>query len=626
MTTRTYLAGRQLVIPDWPGTGHEGSWFMRGDLVTGRHSIGYGRASHNPKQGQGIQDSSDEQGRQYREFVRSWGTVNVGLHLDPSASAGITASKARENFAAAMEQVRTDPRVEIVWVMTSSRMSRGDIPFDELIATLAGHGTLLAIGDSIYNPASDIDRETKLFPMYANDRTSTFAPRLASRRGAQRALREGRPTHRPPYGLRRDRNQVPPWDVPDHGHPDGQPAPDSPAAVTWEIFTRLTAGDTASAIAADLEQRRVFTPYAAAGIASAKIAGDRRFAWTTAAVRHIAANPAYMGQRRSKGRVLDDVKAHIEPLITEAQFWPAQQALARRTGRASPARRSSPSMLAATALCGVCGTPLTTSSSEPRRDGTRPRVYTCRLRGHVSVGQGALDEYVSRKIIAWLADPEMGRQLAEASEDVTAEALAAQGEVARLQHQIDQLRELQEADPAGVSHAEVVRTISLLQREQQHAEQRARPPAIDPLLAAARGPDAGRRWDESGPQVQRSLVARIAEVTVHRGPVANGRCSLASRVGWRWKLVSPATGEPIGMPAGEPQPHVSARQARGDRIVAWLAGQDGPRTVAQMSTALGEHPSVVREAAADLVKAGRVTRRIGLSEHGGPNTAFYRAA
>jgi len=624
MTTRTYLAGRELVIPDWPGTSREGSHFMRGNLITGRHSIGYGRASHNPKQGQGVQDSANEQARLYRQFTRDWGTVDIGVHLDPSASAGITASQARENFARAMEQVRTDPRVDVVWVLTSSRMSRGDIPFDELISTLITRGVLLAIGDSIYNPASLIDRETKLFPMYANDRTSTVAPRIASRNGTGRARREGRPISRPPYGLHRDHEQKPPWDVPNYDRPDGQPAADSPAAVVREIFRRAEAGDTLSSIAADLEARQVLTPYAAAGTRT-KASGP--FAWTEQSLRCILSNPAYYGKRRYKIKNEPDlvVKGHnIRPLITEAQYWSAQDAIKRRrTGRASAPRRPSASLLAGIAACGVCGTPLTTSSGEARADGSQSRTYTCRLRGHVSASQELLDDYVSGRIIAWLSDRGVAEQLAESSEDYRAEAELAMGEVARLQHQIDELRELGETNPAEYSPKETVREITRLQRRQQAAEQRARPPEIDPGLAAALGTDADARWDGLAPGKQRRLVSMIARVTLLRAPWAGGhRLSLAGRVGWAWKLAT-ADGEPIGVPVDDGQPWVRARQARGERIAAWLSEQDGPRTAAQISAGLGEHVSIVREAVLPLVRAGRLARHRGYSPAGGPNTFFY---
>ena len=390
-----------------------------------------------------------------------------------------------------------------------------------------------------------------------------------------------------------------------------------------EIFRRIIAWDRKSAIAADLEARRVFMPWAATGVSFHK---DPRspFAWSETTVAKIAANPVYAGMRASRGQILEDVEARIKPLISQGTYWQAQQVTAaRRTARTRPPRRPEPAMLAGGGGdCGVCGGPLTTGSSGERRDGTRDPKYTCGWKGCVSVRQALLDQHVSQVIIAWLADPRTGLLLAAPGEDDTAEAEAARGEVARLQHQIDQLRELGETAPADYSPAEVVREITRLQRQQQAAEQRTGPSPVDPLLAAVLGPDAGRKWHETSPGDRRRLVTMIATVTLLPTPEGMPRNTRHSsvppgRVRWAWKIPGTAVPEPGGQ-----QPWVPASAERASRITAWLADCGEPASMAQIAAGLSMPVYIAQRAMQQPLADGRVTRQRGRGEHW--NTWYYQ--
>jgi hypothetical protein len=52
--------------------------------------------------------------------------------------------------------------------------------------------------------------------------------------------------------------------------------------------------------------------------------------------------------------------------------------------------------------------------------------------------------------------------------------------------------------------------------------------------------------------------------------------------------------------------------------------QDGPRTIVQISAALGEPVFSVREAAAAALRSGLLARQHGIGQNGGPNAWWYR--
>ncbi len=629
MKTVTY-AGQPVTLPDWPGDRLRGSDFMR-EHIDGYGSLCYGRASHNPKAAQGITDSADSQAGQYRAWCKRWKTRDRGIFLDPNSSAGITAARARVNFAQAMDKIRADRKVRVLWVMTSSRMGRGDIPYSVMMHTLQEHGVLLAIGDQLYNPA-ELQDYGDLHQRFAADVNATFAPRIASKNGRADALDEGRPVQRWPYGLVRDRDRRPAMDVPDTDHPEGQPALDPPASVVREIFRRVAAGDTLNGIARDLEARQVFTPRAAWCARARTPMPARPFAWTHVAVRHIAGSPVYIGKRRAGGEVREDIKANIEPLLAgEAGFWAAQRALGRRRGPGGGRQPPRNSMLANVALCGECGAPLTTSSSTRLRDGTPARVYACRARYHVAVSEKWLDEYVSKRIVAWLASEKTEDQLAGSpDEDDRAEAEEAGADADRIQAEIEKLvAGLRK--PMGRYAAEADRNrIAALEPQLEDALARAERPGLDSEVAGFLGPDAGEKWHDASPARRGRLVSRVARVTVGRLPAgASPRWDPgvnAARVSVQWTMPDPKTGEPAdgGLPAADAPASVTARQGRGERIAAWLADQPGPRTVAQIAAGLGEPvhniQNVLRQPGA------QVTRERIPGRGPGPNTWFYRAA
>ncbi len=631
MSTIIQYQGRKITAQDWPGKAQQGSTFLRD--IAGACSIGYGRCSSNPKASQGIQDSADAQAARYADFCRYWGTHDLGVFLDPNSSAGISAAKERENFAAAMAKIRDDKRVQILWVMTSSRFSRGDMPFDDLIIPLIEHGVLFAVGNTLYNPANRQDRND-MFAKYASDSTATEAGLVGSEGGKERALAEGRAVCRAPYGLFRDRNQIPVMDIPDIARPCTQDAPDVPAEVVAEIIRRVAAGDTVTGIALDLERRRVLTPRAARGHKLAGVGAgrdesggpDRIYQWQGQTVRGIATNPVYIGLRRSKGKILEGVKANVVPLVSEADFNAAQRAL---DGHGKPRGVYSPRnmMLSSAAFCGVCEMPLgsvgraPSSGGQPTSRARRARrLYGCRIRGHASIREDWLDEYVSLAITDWLSSPAVMRELADRHEDVAAEAEAAEAEAMRLQDRIEAMRQQMADPPPGFDDLEANLQIGALKRQREAALARSCPPMLDPLLAGALGDDAGVKWAGYSPAVRRRLVTMIAKVTLM--PVPDGQpkrwgsspATLPRRVRLKWKMHNPATGQLVtgGLEQSDPgplPPYVPADVRRAGAVAAWLASQDGPRTVNQIAAGTGEHVVSLWRALDVLLDDGRAARQ-----------------
>jgi hypothetical protein len=635
MTTITYR-GKKIAVPDWPGVKMQGGMFARD--IRDACSIGYGRCSSNPGASRGTEHSADTQEGKYGEFCRYWGTTNRGWHADPNSSAGISAEKERENFAAAMEKVRTDPSVKLVWVMTSSRFSRGDISFDDLIIPLIENGVLFAVGMSLYNPAEEEDRQ-KMLEMYTADSGATIAGKKGSSGGKDAALADGRAIAREPYGLTRDRNRKPVMDIPDETRPEGQPAADTPARVVREIFRRIADRDIPNSIALDFERRKVLIPRAARGHALRKVGAakdetggrERVYQWTGQTIRGIAANPVYIGLRRSV-RLSEPVRANVVPLIAEDLFYAAQRALTEaRTTRVRHSPRNT--MLSSAAFCGVCGMPLGSvgaAAAFAGRAGSRGRLYGCRLRGHASIREDYLDQYVSQHIIAWLLDPLADEQLHARREDDMDEIRRAEAEADRLQVDIDLLIERSRNPAPGfdvVYALDLMTTLRLQQAEARQVLERFRPPSVDKEIADLLGPGAEDKWFGLSNVRRRKIVMKVARVTLRPVPAGEPRrwaagSRIASRIGWEWKLRNPATGLlAVGGPAtaavasmADLPPYVPADEARAGRVAAWLAAQDGPRTVYEIADGMDEKVVNLWRALDVLLEDGRVVK-----EHGTPN-------
>jgi DNA invertase Pin-like site-specific DNA recombinase len=144
-------------------------------------------------------------------------------------------------------------------------------------------------------------------------------------------------------------------------------------------------GKTTYRIARDWNARGILTP-------TGKL-------WTAHEVRRILLRPRNAGLMEYQGQI---TRPASWPAVVDEQAWRAL-----RAKLTDPARKTTPGpqrrhLLTFIAVCGVCGAPVFCTSTGGR---DRRPVYRCRrdTRGHVARDKTALDDFITRLVLARLA-------------------------------------------------------------------------------------------------------------------------------------------------------------------------------------------------------------------------------
>lgn len=543
-------------------------------VIAARISNGYFRVSDNPDATE--QKSIDGQRAERDEWVPRAAVRPGEDYTDDDRSASQYQSREREAFA----RLRADIDASlldghVLWVYTTSRLSRGDVPIDTFARQCAAHGIVWCVNGHVLNPACSRDmvvaRMNHVVDQSDSDRLSEFVTD-----GKKRAALAGKPSVKL-YGYRRvyktgadgmpvlvkgrpviERDK---WDeVP----PPGRPATDSPAYVVREIFARIEDNATLSAIARSLEDRRIPAPRhprkcTTCGHKFEK--GDGRKCpaghaqdpcqWHASAVRFIATNVGYLGKRiyqagdtslaARDAAVLDGVTALWDPLIEPAQFWRVRAILAdaSRVRWTSPNRGNSERrppareyVLVPAARCGECGDALG-GHTGPAGDS-----YKCRERGCVSVRADWLERWAEDRLVSWLVLPEVRSQIWGSREADSARQAAALAELENLGAELAEARDL--------NRARRISPVAFADREQAILA------AIDTANAALKsgptvlhdvaGPDAADRWvalKAASPDAARGLLAEVAVIYVNQAATRGGGVTRGpdeSRFEWHWKI------------------------------------------------------------------------------------------
>lgn len=330
------------------------------------------------------------------------------------------------------------------------------------------------------------------------------------RRGTALAAAAGKPHGPAPFGYERvivGERQTPSGPKPIK---DQRAGPDAPVVV--EIFERIARNDPISAIVRDLQQRGVRTP-------------TKDVPWTRNAVKIIARNIAYRGQRRHRsereGRTAIDERYEATwPPLVDADLFHRAQAVLDQPDRMKTKPGAARHLLSYIGTA-VCGRPLHMAAGLHGREGR----YHCLGHGCVSVGVTAADEYVTRAICARLARQDVRDLL---TPDNSA-AKTARAEAADLRARLDQ--HYDEAADGRLSAGGLAAMERRLLPAIEAADRRALPAvgsgAIAELITAAEI-DATRvrpAWDCLPVAGRREVVAQLVQVVVGAGPLRLTRWS-----------------------------------------------------------------------------------------------------
>ncbi|MFD9584497.1 recombinase family protein [Streptomyces sp. NPDC059980] len=421
--------------------------------------------------------------------------VTLAEAYSDQGSASRYAQRSRDDFGRLMDDLKNGQfGADFLWLWENSRGSRKVGEWVTLIELCEEQGVKVYVTTHgrAYDPADPRDRRSLLEDAVDSEYESAKISKR-TRRGMDANVRAGKPHGICPFGFQRDYEirrgkQMP---VRQYAHPEHAP-------LIKELFERVWAEDSFSAIASDWERR---------GIVSRDrvVKGEMRpgIPFSGQTLRSMVTNVAYIGLRMNKGTT---VKAVWEPLVTEELFYNVQTLISdpsRVSGNPGAAQYA----LTGAVPCDACGGPITVRY-RPTSDAT----YECK-KGCWRVSKADVDAYLIGNaehpgvILAYLAREDVYEELDAESDNSEMEAIRTELAKARAG-----LLETEQAEPETLEEerrfarrAERLKaTISeLVQRQNEFV----RPTKLRELFAP--GPDVADRWEATPVTAQRAIAAML---------------------------------------------------------------------------------------------------------------------
>jgi site-specific DNA recombinase len=433
----------------------------------------YTRVSKDRKQSR----STAEQEAECKALCDREGWDIVDTLSDNGRSASRYATKSRPAWDEVKQRVQSG-HVDVLVTWEASRNHRDLDEFVALRRLCRAHNVKLNYsGRTVdFDDSSDSFR-AGLDALISEDESERTRNRIL--RDVRANAKAGRPHGKRLYGYRRKYN-------PATGALVGQEPEPAEAAIVVEVSRRVSHGESAYKIAADLNRRGVQTQTATP--------------WSENRIKRICTNPSYAGLRTHLGKVVGDAD------------WPALIDL--ETHAQHVARFADPSrdkyrtagnikhLLSGIARCGKCGAFLYQGTNRGYP------AYICRAgKGHLARSQDHLDAYATTIVLERLANEDLG----------SAPSLDPEVEAARIEAQ--QLRErldgaVEQFTAGELSAATLAKVEADLEPKIRDADRRARPPARSPLVEDLAGADIDTRWDALNIEQQREVVRTLLDITV----------------------------------------------------------------------------------------------------------------
>jgi site-specific DNA recombinase len=454
-----------------------------------KRTVIYGRTSRNKSQGKSVND----QLRSLRRWAAAEGREVVAELRDDGKSASRYAQgKVRGDWTKAVELIKAGDVDELA-VWESSRMTRERLAWATLVDLCAERHVDIAVDGKVYDPTDPDDAHALDLDMARNVHESAKTSKRTLR-GVESRAAEGRPHGTLNFGYRIEYD-------PQTGKALRRVVDPAKEAIVREIAGRLLAGESASGIARDLNAR---------GVRGAH--GGR---WNSGNMTRMIIAPALAGLRVHRKRVLDDVRATWDPILTMDEH---QRLLAlvsdpeRKSHRTGEHVRH---LLVGVARCGVCGGRIRALTR--KRTDLRVIVYSCGERFCVTRTAAEIDALVEAVVVGRLARPDFAAALAESADDPAVRT--AGEEVARLRARLDEARRLVAEDELSLESLVEIerRTLPALQA----AEKRAQPRHVPDAVHEVAGADAPTLWEATPIAARREIVHALLDVRIRRSPRRN---------------------------------------------------------------------------------------------------------
>lgn len=277
----------------------------------------------------------------------------------------------------------------------------------------------------------------------------------------------------------------------------------------------------ADAIVAGVSLRQVTASLRGRGVPT--VTGAR---WDTQTVRDMLLRPRNAGlmvHRPMGGRGPRDARLYTAadvtgpapwgPLVPEVTWQAVCSILTdpgRRTGPGAPPRWLGSRIY----LCGVCGDGTTMVVNGSTSGGYRYSRYFCKEKGHLARAAVTCDKWVTANVTAYLARPDLD-DIIDPPPEPGDDAESLRRQAATLRELLDEQARLH---ARGVIDGRQLAAGSAEIRGQLGgAEERlAALSGRDPLFGLAGNPDAAQVWETLDLGQRRSVLRRVAVVTVHR--------------------------------------------------------------------------------------------------------------
>lgn len=301
---------------------------------------------------------------------RGWMVADEYVDNDVSAYSG----KRRPEYERMLADVRDGLRDAVI-VYNMDRLTRRPIELEEFTAVCEVAGLR-----QVVTATSDVDLGTD-DGLFMARITAAVAAKESARKSARvrRKMQQNAERGLPggganrPYGYEADKITINPAE----------------AGIVREIVGRYVAGESARAIAVDLQEREVPTATGAA--------------WTSTTIRGIMTSPRIAGLRAHRGEIVG--QAIWEPIVTVEQHQQVLNVMAQKkaAGRRAPRRYLLSGML----RCGKCGVKLYSAAR------VNERRYVCSSGpdhggcGGIMVNADRVEEWLTAAILYRLDTPEM---------------------------------------------------------------------------------------------------------------------------------------------------------------------------------------------------------------------------
>jgi len=430
--------------------------------------------------------------------LRGWEVVQTYVDNDVSA----TRSKVRPQYQRMLSDVASG-HINALVVWDIDRLTRTPRELEDVIDLADKHGLALAnVGGEVDLSTSDGRMMARIKGTLARREVEQMSKRL--KRKFKEKAENGQPHGYSPYGYRR----VPTLDA--EGNPVGSTKHDEieplEAAVIREAVRRVLAHESLRSIVTDFNKREIHGPQAPL--------------WNSTILRQIVMRPSNAGLRQYQGKVIG--KSAAAAIIDESTLDKVTALLtdpARKSNHVGPGYKY---LLSGIARCGLCGGVMrrqigrTTTSKKTGATKRQPPSYCCSECFKVRRSQEAVDDLVTRVLVARLALPDALELFATGDSILAREAQSTIEAIdAKLDITADQF-----ADDT-ITAAQLKRITARLRPERERAEQSLRAAQPHTALTALVGGDVEAKWAQLPIGAQREVVEALLKVTIN--PAGSGR-------------------------------------------------------------------------------------------------------